>query len=69
MTNLKDFKPRPLPADFADRFPDGSYAVGRGADPRTVSGRPGDPIPGVPIEQAKPSKPPAKKRPVRPAAE
>jgi hypothetical protein len=23
-----------LPADYKDRFPDGSYTVGRGADPR-----------------------------------
>jgi hypothetical protein len=23
-----------IPADFGDRFPDGDYTVGRGADPR-----------------------------------
>lgn len=30
----KRFNFRPVPVDFGDRFPDGVYAVGRGADPR-----------------------------------
>jgi hypothetical protein len=69
MRDFKDWKPLPIPPGFADRFPDGSYAVGRGADPRTVSGRPGDPIPGEPVPVKKPRKPGGKKKPVRPAAE
>ena len=32
-TNMK-FKFRDFPANFGDRFPDGAYTVGRGADPR-----------------------------------
>lgn len=30
----KAFKLSPIPPDFFDRFPDGNYTVGRGADPR-----------------------------------
>ena len=33
-------KLREIPPDFYDRFPDGDYTVGRGADPR-----------GLPIEE------------------
>ncbi len=32
-----------IPADFADRFPDGDYTVGRGADPRSAAERAADP--------------------------
>jgi hypothetical protein len=28
-----------IPPDFADRFPDGDYTVGRGADPRSAAER------------------------------
>lgn len=31
-----------LPADFTDRFPDGDYTVGRGADPRGKGERTAD---------------------------
>ena len=38
----KHFKFRPVPADFGDRFPDGDYTVGRGADPRGAAERAAD---------------------------
>jgi hypothetical protein len=69
MKNLKGFNPRPIPLGFGDRFPDGSYTVGRGADPRTSSGRTGDLVPALVDDLKKPRKPAAKKRPRRPAAE
>lgn len=58
-----------IPADFADRFPDGAYTIGRGADPRTVSGRTGDPVPAPKVGAEEPRKPKVKKRVTRPAAE
>jgi hypothetical protein len=65
----KPFKLRPIPADFFDRFPDGDYTVGRGADPR---GRAVEAPPKRSAQIATPKKSPGSKRrkkPVRPAAE
>ena len=36
---MEKWKFKPIPADFADRFPDGDYTVGRGADPRGAIAR------------------------------
>jgi hypothetical protein len=32
-----------IPADFLQRFPDGDYTIGRGADPRSAAERAADP--------------------------
>ena len=58
---VKNFKPRPIPADYTDRFLDGDYTVGRGADPR---GRTGE---AAPVKKPRSKK--SKKRVVRTAAE
>ncbi len=53
-----------IPADFAKRFPDGDYTVGRGADPRSKAERDAD------AQDKAPKKMPSvRKKPVRPAAE
>ena len=58
-----------IPAGFADRFPDGDYTIGRGADPR---GRPiatEDSVSATQRASVKGQKPKRNKKPVRPAAE
>jgi len=65
----KNIKLRPFPADFADRFPDGSYAIGRGADPCGSSGRVGAPLHQRPVESAKVRKAAAKNRPAKSSAD
>jgi hypothetical protein len=59
------FKFRDIPPGFGDRFPDGSYTVGRGADPR---GRAAGPE-ALPAEERKPAKTSRTKKPSRTAAE
>ena len=44
----KKFKFPPIPVDLADRYPDGDYTVGRGADPRSAAERAGDGQPSLP---------------------
>ena len=65
---MKSFKLRPIPADFVDRFPDGDFTIGRGADPRGFNDR-ADATSAdvVRVKKAKKSKP--RKRVVRTAAE
>lgn len=67
------FKFRDIPAGFADRFPDGDYTVGRGADPRSSAERAAEQAAkaaqdsAVPDKKVRPAK--ARKRVTRPAAE
>lgn len=63
---IKDF-----PADFADRFPDGDYTVGRGADPRgrVATSPAGDGDAGASPTQPPKSNRKRSKKALRPAAE
>lgn len=63
------FKFRPIPANFAARFPDGDYTVGRGADPRgpQANGTTGDKAKEAPVMKRLKSR--RTKKPLRPAAE
>ena len=64
---MKDsFKFRSIPANFADRFPDGDYTIGRGADPRGRSEVRDAP---THLAEQKAKKPRQRKPVVRPAAE
>ena len=63
----KKFNFRPIPANLADRYPDGDYTVGRGADPRGAAERAAASAAQAPA--AKPAKPRLGKKPLRPAAE
>lgn len=63
------FKFRPLPADFAARFPDGDYTVGRGADPRGLQAREEGGNKAAEAQVSKRSKSRRIKKPLRPAAE
>lgn len=58
-----------VPADFADRFPDGDYTVGRGADPRGRSAPKPDKSAPAASSQGKPRKAKRAKKSVRTAAE
>ena len=65
MTNRFNF--RDFPPNFGDRFPDGTYTVGRGADPRLPSeAATADQIGSFRERAAKPKR---AKKPLRPAAE
>jgi hypothetical protein len=55
------------PPDFADRFPDGDYTVGRGADPRSAAERAAEPVGSNVAEALKPSKKRAKRKVVPPS--
>jgi hypothetical protein len=46
------------PPDFADRFPDGDYTIGRGADPRSAAERAAD---AERLDAAKAAKPATKR--------
>ena len=62
------FKLRPIPSAFADRFPDGDYTIGRGADPRGIAERGKATIANA-QQPKKPRKRGAPKRVVKSAAE
>jgi hypothetical protein len=59
---------RPIPANFGDRFPDGDYTVGRGADPRGAAERAAEAA-AAPNGAEKPRKAKPRKRLPRVAAE
>ena len=63
------FNFRPIPANFGDRFPDGDYSVGRGADPRGAADRAADNAAKEPARASKPRKSKRPQKPLRPAAE
>ena len=64
----KPFKLRRIPVDFGDRFPDGDYTVGRGADPRGLLDKPkAKPATAVRVKKSRNSK--SRKRIVSTAAE
>ena len=65
---MKRFTLRPIPADFIERFPDGDYTVGRGADPRGIAERI-KATTAKALPQKKPRKRKASKSVLRPAAE
>jgi hypothetical protein len=54
------------PADFADRFPDGDYTVGRGADPRSAVERAADAAHAAQHTLSEPTKKRTKRKPVTP---
>jgi hypothetical protein len=54
------------PPDFADRFPDGDYTVGRGADPRSAVDRAAEAQRAAAEAASKPAKKRAKRKPVTP---
>ena len=66
MTKTYNF--RPIPPNLADRFPDGDYTVGRGADPRGAAERAAQPA-GGPEATGKPRRPRPRKRVPKVAAE
>ena len=62
---IKDF-----PAEFLDRFPDGDYTVGRGADPRGRQAKPNVGVSDATAPVKRKSRGPRRnKKAVRPAAE
>jgi hypothetical protein len=58
-----------VPADFADRFPDGDYTIGRGADPRGKIAKVASEAVKTDKSASKPPKPRRVKKSVRSAAE
>jgi hypothetical protein len=56
-----------IPLDFADRFPDGDYTVGRGADPRSAAERAVDAARHKPANAPKPAKKRTKRNPAPPS--
>lgn len=65
-------KIRDVTAEYLDRFPDGDYTVGRGADPRGQAEREPDAAEAGARPAAVPEggrKPRRSRKPVRPAAE
>jgi hypothetical protein len=59
-----------IPADFADRFPDGTYTVGRGADPRgKIEDAPAAATKAGPLPKKPAAKRKLRKRVTRTAAE
>ena len=66
----KPFTIRPIPPNFGDRFPDGDYTVGPGADPRGrhAEAKPEDAVATAPVRKPKKHVERTRK-PVRPAAE
>ena len=63
------FSFRPIPPDFVDRFPDGDYTVGRGADPRGRLAKSDVSDTAATVQSKKPRKPKRGKKALRPAAE
>jgi hypothetical protein len=61
------FKYTVPPPDFADRFPDGDYTIGRGADPRSAAERAAEPVYSNVAEASKPSKKRSKRQVVPPS--
>ena len=55
-----------IPPDFVDRFPDGDYTVGRGADPRTAAEGAADAGRAAAEDIAKPPRKRAKRKPLTP---
>lgn len=55
-----------IPPDFTDRFPDGDYTVGRGADPRAAAERAADAGRAAAEGAAKQPKRRAKRKPITP---